>query len=235
MYLSIRDRIVGILVLEVLPHKPQTIYMLIIKFFSRSILAIIGILIVFQHTSCFKSGGTTFYDCPAFADPLYDEWFPYLKGQIIRYKNAAGFENTITIEMMEKTPTYKYYDGGGSCAPSVSVRTSLPTFSSIPFQIQYGKGTSFNNLYIGLKNIVINAGNIRDTGIVIQASSINRFNKSQFFPTYTLNGINYSNVQVISRDTISDKATDIYKVFIAKKIGILGYEEYPSLVLFSKQ
>ena len=209
--------------------------MLYMKFFTRIIFSIFELFILLQVVSCSKSGGTVFYDCPAFADPVYDQWFPYLQGQIIRFKNAGGLENSITIDRMDKTPDYKYYDGGGSCAPKVTVRSSQGNSSSIPFQLEYGKGAIYNSMYIELKTIVVNANGIKDTGLVITPSAFNRFNRTEFFSTYTLNGINYTNVQVITRDTFADKAVDIYKIIIAKKMGILAFEEFPSLGLWTKE
>jgi hypothetical protein len=191
--------------------------------------------VIFQVTSCFKSAGTTFYDCPAFSDPVYDDWFPYLRSQVIKYKNAAGLENTISIHQMEKSPDYKYYDGGGSCLPNVRVESSQTNSSSIPFLLEYRKGVVYSSVNIVLKTVSFDADNIKDTGLMHLPGTTRRFNKTQFLSVYNLNGKNYSNVQIITRDTGVDKATDIYKIVIAKKIGILAFEEYPSLTQWVKQ
>lgn len=78
---------------------------------------------------------------------------------------------------------------------------------------------------------MIRAKNLTDTGVTVFPI---KFSNTQYFDNITLNGTSYSNVQMITRDTITDKGADIYKVFIAKKIGLLAYEEFPSLALWIK-
>jgi hypothetical protein len=210
--------------------------MINVKFSRIKIIYIISLCMIFPGFFCSKKGGTVFYDCPAFRDSLYDQWFPYVKSQVLRFRNSTGIENTINLERVDKTPDYKYYvEGGGSCAPKVTVRSAGTIGFATGFLLEYSKGPNISGLSINLKSILITAREIKDTGIVLYQNTTTRFNMTRYFSTYALNGKSYSNVQIITRDTAADKTLDIYKVLIAKGTGILGYEEYPSLELWLKQ
>jgi hypothetical protein len=206
------------------------------KSFRRNLIIIPGLWMIIPCIFCGKHGGVEFYDCPAFQDSFYEQWFPYVKSQAIRFRTSNGVENTILVDRVDKTPDYKWYTpGGGSCNPKVTVRSSDLNSTSIPFLLEYSTADQANGLYIGLKGIVIYARNLKDTGINKLTGTIQRFDRFQFLSSFNINGKTYQNVQIISRDTVLDKADDIYKVIIAKQVGILAFEEYPSRVLWVKE
>lgn len=89
---------------------------------------------------------------------------------------------------------------------------------------------------IKLYGAYIFSSTVNDAGFVLAPTSFrNTLTVSKFFNSYTLNGNNYSNVQVIARDTMANHVNDIYKIILAKNQGIIGFEEYPSLALWVKE
>lgn len=203
---------------------------------NGSLIFILGLWMIIPGIFCTKSGGVEFHDCPAFQDNFYDQWFPYVPSQAIRFRTASGVENTILIDRVDKTPDYKYYTpGGGNCNPKVTVRSSDLNSTSIPFLLEYSTAAQANGLNISIKHTIIYAQNFKDTGINQLTGSNQRFNRFQFLSSFTINGKTYPNVQIISRDTMVDKASDIFKVIIAKQVGILSFEEYPTLLRWVKQ
>jgi hypothetical protein len=206
------------------------------KSFRRNLIFILGLWMIIPGIFCGKHGGVEIYDCPAFQDSFYDQWFPYANSQAIRFRTSRGVETTMLIDRVDKTPDYKYYTpGGGSCNPKVTIRSSDVNSSSIHFMLEYSLADQANNLNISLKTIVIQGQNIKDTGINQLTGASLRFNRFQFLSSFIINGKTYPNVQIISRDTVQDKADDIYKLIIAKQVGILAFEEYPSLERWLKQ
>ena len=67
-----------------------------------------------------------------------------------------------------------------------------------------------------LKATHLRAPAIKDTGLaIVNVNSIgssykSKFKASRFFATYAINGTNYSNVQVITRDTVKDHTNEIF-------------------------
>jgi hypothetical protein len=105
--------------------------------------------------------------------------------------------------------------------------------SAILFNVSYFPA---RGLRINLDTTILWAAAVRDTGIVgLQQDDRAKFNNSRFYPTFALNGMTYTNVQVITRDTATDHTKNIYKILLAEKIGILAFEEYPSRELWIKQ
>jgi len=51
-----------------------------------------------------------------------------------------------------------------------------------------------------------------------------------------IGGKSFSNVQLITKDTAAGyKNAGTYKIFLAKNVGIIAYENYPDLRLWIKQ
>ena len=73
---------------------------------------------------------------------------------------------------------------------------------------------------------------ISDTGIVFTTPQANY--QSQYFAVLTLNGKPYNNLQLIKRDSSGLKES-IYKVYIARDIGLVAYKYYPAEIVFMKK
>ncbi len=94
-------------------------------------------------------------------------------------------------------------------------------------------GATDKHLSLSINNFLVDGSGINDSGIVI--NSLNYPVKSAYFNSLTLNGKNFSNVQLIEKDTTGFKTPGLYKIWLAKNTGAIGYEEYPSLTRWVKQ
>jgi len=86
--------------------------------------------------------------------------------------------------------------------------------------------------FFQLYDFVAGGTGISDTGIVFTTPQVNH--QSQYFAVFTLNGKPYNNLQVLERDSTGLKES-IYKVYIARNIGLVAYEYYSVKIVFIKK
>jgi hypothetical protein len=152
-----------------------------------------------------------------------------------------GSERKLTLRSVEKstesTTTFPCDPSGPVVDPVLCPYVNMSSFFAGNTAIQFNLGYYPNGgLRMMLDTTFLWAKAVKDTGIVeLQQDYRAKFNKSQFYPSFALNGTTYANVQVITRDTAIDQTKNIYKILLAEKIGILCFEEYPSRELWVKQ
>src|SRR5438105_11545742 len=72
--------------------------------YPRLSICIVGISFILLHavfTFCSKK------KCPPFSNKYFDNWFPYHAGELIRFKNSTGSDNTITFQQIFKSQGYE--------------------------------------------------------------------------------------------------------------------------------
>jgi hypothetical protein len=199
---------------------------------AASIILFMGLQAVFSF--CGKK------TCFAFNNAYYDSWFPYKQKQSIVF--ASGSElDTLKITFVDRSKQEEISMGYGTskCSPRASSsggfnqRDSITAYSfSSDCYLEENATNPRGNLR--LKGFAISWQSIADTGITLSAYSSDDC-YSRFQESFTINGASYSNVQVITPNENGKSSSGISNVYIAKNMGIIGFEEYPSGLLWIKQ
>jgi hypothetical protein len=208
------------------------------------------VLLLVGNVSCKKKKCTsTTSACAAFSDNFFDNWFPYTVGQEIIFRSTAGGEKKISIQQRSKSvetkaSTFEYECDGPSPllltpvpiseeCPSASIASTPPTNNAIGFRIAYSPS---RELMLHVDTTILIATSLHDTGIVnIRGMGRSSASSSRFHPSYVSNGTSFNKVQVITRDTTFNRTKGVYKLVLAQTIGVIEYEEYPSLIAWRKQ
>ena len=198
-------------------------------------IALLCLLFIFLQASfsfCSKK------KCPAFSDKEFNAWFPYTQNETVYYKTINNDEDSINNFSVYKSSAAASSSGFNApqCEISASVQ-GFPADSLGPyFKINYiisGTANVNNSLQLNLNQFLVFGISINDSGIVIDRTMSQL--QTSYFPGIVLDGKNFLNVQSIQMDTASLAAAGIYKIWIAKNNGLIGYEEYPSLIRWIKQ
>jgi len=201
-------------------------------FFSFFILLSAAVLTLHSCTVC----SCKTVPCPAYANVSFDAWFPYDSGQVIEFKSTGGITDTITIGQIETTSAYDAQQGCYHSDNGCNTRKYI--YGSGKMTAEYFSSADWNgklvdkHCFFQLYDFVAAGSDISDTGIVFTTPPPNY--RSQYITALTLNGKTYNNLQVFERDSASLKE-NIYKVYIARDIGLLAYEYYPAKILFIKK
>ena len=170
--------------------------------------------------------------CPAFSDAYFDKWFPYTQGQSIYFTSSLSRKDTIAITHTNKSAAGSTYSGSSSCGMDASIYSNAPNPSSnAKLSITLSKYASGKTLNIYLYNFYVSGNDLTDQGVQLA----NTTTKAQYYPSLTINGRTYSNVEVIEKDTSSSKQVGIYKLWLAQQNGLVAYEHYPTLEQWVKQ
>jgi hypothetical protein len=167
--------------------------------------------------------------CPAFSDANFDAWFPYSHNQKLFFTSSLGAKDTLTIGTVEKSPD-TYTAVSLSCSSNASVRSvDLNSSSSNGFTINYLKfdNEPRNHLNLFLYDFLLADAWLKETDIV-PAPTL----KHQFLVNATINGKAFANVIEVMRDTAVKKDAGVYKIWLSKQTGLVGYERYPALERF---
>jgi hypothetical protein len=203
------------------------------------------LLLLVCNVSCKKTKKctSTISACAAFSDTFFDMWFPYSLGKEVVFLSSTGSEKKLSIRQQYKSversasayeydcdipsPELSLLPPSGQC-PNALIESTPPTDNTVGLRIAYSPS---RELMLYVDTTTLYATSLQDTGIVnLEQIGSSRFNSSRFYPSYVSNGTTYNNVQVITRDTAVDHTKGIYKLVLAQKVGILEYEEYPSLL-----
>lgn len=175
--------------------------------------------------------------CPPFSDAAFDSWFPHKQGQQLYFTSSLNRRDTLRIGTVEKSENYTTTTGlhGRPCAMTASI-TSIDTLNrNYKFSISYNKSNVESSLRLHLYDCYIAHLKLSDTSITAEPSYFNQFVSSRFFSTAVINGKVFNNVVAMQKDTTTIKSEGVYKMWVSKNNGLVGYERYPSFEQFSKQ
>jgi hypothetical protein len=181
--------------------------------------------------------------CPAFNDPEFMNWFPYAPDQKIVFRSNS-LTDTITIGQLTKSEGYEAnkgcYNSASGCntdyqAYSVEAGTSFHTkfyflyYGQKPFE----SSVTSKSITLRFYSFHCTASDVSSEGLQLRAGIYS----SQYYPSVTVAGNVFSNVQVIVKDTSNsiNKIAGPYRIYLAKNQGIVGYDEYPVLRTWVKQ
>jgi hypothetical protein len=178
--------------------------------------------------------------CDAFDEPDFDKWFPYQQGSNIILKNTVTTDTfSYTIDQVNISGTYEIRRGGISTAPPQNCLSSAyfasTNYNNNPFgvlRITYtvNNDNSIKSLNLDFNNGTWETGEVFDSSIAscnsCQTEFLTKITKQQNLVFD--NGVTYSNVIVLTSDTAINKFERAYKLFVAKNIGVIGCEMFPS-------
>lgn len=208
----------------------------ITQFFRRHPLLSTGITILIfvfvQAIFSFCSKKT----CPAFESKPFNNWFPYAKGQTLLFISNKGNQDTLKIVTRYSSAAYMYggiYSRPRECRPDGRI-VSQPLDNGLPFLLISAENVETLEVDLTIKQFRLLAVDLSDSGLVLTPESgLNH--TSAFLDRYVFEGRTYNNVQTITRDTSSVKNSGIYKIWLSKSNGIIGYEDYPTLERWARQ
>lgn len=198
--------------------------------YASLILFLIVVEVGFSFCSKKKCGG--------FVDASFDNWFPYKEGQVLYFASNNNNRDTfsgLTIYRSQPFETSGGYGNSGKCYSEASIDSKYISDKSLQINYYISGETGQSSLRLILKNYTASAISVQDSGLVFEKYFTTLQTKTTYYDTYNFNGTNYSKLQVIETDTTGSKTNAVYKVWLAKNVGIVGYESYPSLERWAKQ
>lgn len=196
-------------------------------------LAVFLVLVEVGFSYCSKK------KCGGFVDANFDNWFPYKEGQTLYFLSNRNDRDTFSGLTIDKSAPYETGGGysRGSCDMDVQIQNNQYV-SPNRFNLEYHKFlevTDVDYLILNFKDVQFYAMGINDSGLVAIKFSPSEKLKTTYYDTYNFNGTNYNKLQVVESDTATTKTNAVYKIWLAKNVGIVGYESYPSLERWAKQ
>lgn len=177
-------------------------------------------------------------NCPAFSDTNFDEWFPYKKGQQLIFKAGALNADTITIGEVNRSAAFTQGGsfGGSSACNSYVFINSAENISGQQYKMSVSGDIyqADKNFRLKLYDFILSDMATSDSGFVVNNFTTNNY-IFEHLRNSPFNGKIYTKLEVISNDTTLVKTNGIYKIWLASKIGIVAYEEYPSRIRWIKQ
>ncbi len=198
--------------------------------------------LVFIICLAYLSGCTTCstkkISCPAFDEPAFAKWFPYNDSSRMLYKNMNTADTfSYAVSMKNISGTYETSIGGmenanNTCNASAYFASS--NYNNSPsgaFSITYNINNqqSIKSLNLHFNNADWVAGEVFENSFGVSldyGGGVAKIDSAQnmLFD----NGITYQRVVILTNDTSFNKTDRAYKLFIAKNIGIIGCEMFPS-------
>jgi len=211
---------------------------------TRTSYILLGSLLSLLY-SCTKAnnGSIPAVTCPSFSDPVFAEWFPYIKDQVSVYKNSStGANDTISIATASTSGNYTEHAvnfTADSCTATATVvsKETVDTGGILKlFVYGYHSATGQDSVTFYFYGFAFTSGKIADTGLNVKnlSAKIN----SATYVNYNFQGKTYSKVQVITSNDTTGPSHDppwIYKVFIAENAGVIGYENFPQRQVWALQ
>jgi len=172
--------------------------------------------------------------CGAFNDTSFSQWFPYNAGdQMIFQSNSISDTFSLYVDPSAAFEVSQgCFGANGSCFASCHIYSN-ELYSSYDRKLQVSiYSPSPKNISLDLYQFNCQATDFADTGLVLMDST----SHSRYYPLMNIGGKSFSNVQLITKDTAAGyKNAGTYKIFLAKNVGIIAYENYPDLRLWIKQ
>ena len=203
--------------------------------FIASLLFIICFVYISGCTTC----STKKITCPAFNEPAFDKWFPYNDSSWVVYKNSVTADTfSYAVSMKSISGTYETTTGGylnANPACDASAYFASSNYNNSPFGtigISYtiNNWQSVKSLEVHFNNADWLAGEIFESSFNVSVNNGSGiFAKVDSAQNFLFdNGITYQQVVILTNDTVSNKVERAYKLFIAKNVGIIGCEMFPS-------
>jgi len=168
--------------------------------------------------------------CPDFSNAAYDSWFPYESNQALYFKTATGEPDTITIASTYRSDQHTTYGGAANCNSWANI-SSYVTNTTPRLYIYMNQYSDGNALSIQLNDFSITEARLSDDNITVTAIGDSSFLRS----SAVIAGKTFNNVVQLQKDTALIKTAGVYKVWIAKGAGLVGYENYPTLEQWAKE
>lgn len=196
-------------------------------------LAVFLILVEVGFSFCSKK------KCGGFADANFDNWFPYKEGQTLYFLSNKNDRDTFSGLTVTKSQPFETGGGysRGECSSNAEIRNGLytsPDYLNISYS-KFEESGSSNYLNFVIKNSGFIAFGLNDSGFVVNNYGSKPPIKTTYYDTYNFNGTNYNKLQIVETDTTASKTNAVYKIWLAKNVGIVGYESYPTLERWAKQ
>ena len=156
--------------------------------------------------------------CPTFSNINYDQWFPYATNQSFRFQSPSNSDSLKIIAVSKKS----------DCSDLAYITSDSSNLLSI-----HAYGSVGNDVTFKFRGIEILRGAIKDTGLVMNNDGQNQA-FLEYQNTVVLNGLTFQNAELIYVDTILNK-TDVFKIWLAKDKGIVGYQKRLGNELFVLQ
>jgi hypothetical protein len=210
------------------------------KVFMKVITGLWGLFILCSIGGCTVCS-TKQIPCGPFEDTVFFKWFSYQPG------SAGQFKNTVTNDTLgfvavyfDTSKAYEITVGGygrsseRSCDASANISAVFYNSSARYFDIHYNAfyyandSDKKNSLGIYFGTNYWYAGAITEE--TIAADSFNNKTAVTHYENILFeNGITYNRLITLTTDTVFKKENDmVYKLFVAKGHGIVGFETYPS-------
>lgn len=179
--------------------------------------------------------------CGAFDEPAFFKWFPYEESDTLVFKNTGKPENiSYVINRKAISEAYEATTGGfnnytRACNSSAEISTFnngninefLSVYYSVSKEFDNGPVTKFLSVYF--KGQYWPAGEINDNSIATSPGQLTDSIKLTTSSNIAFdNGVTYPYVVTVLKDTMTNKTERVYKLFIAKNSGIIGFEMFPS-------
>lgn len=172
--------------------------------------------------------------CPAFDDPSFTMWMPYNQNEELIFNSATAPNDTFKItdanvsDIFESSisanhPYCSAYASFSSRDSDSSSNSNFYIYYTLQ-QDQYTPSTE-KSISIKIKTGDFYSGGFSDTGLIHSGYDIYL---SHFYNTTTISNKIFNEVQEVFVDTTRRvfKLNEIYKLWIAKNKGIVGYEEF---------
>jgi hypothetical protein len=192
---------------------------------ARRLFVSIALFILIEGSFSFCSKTT----CPAFADAAFDSWFPYQVNQALFFTSATTEKDTITISSTYRSPEHKEYGRAINCNAWTSV-SSFVTATTPRFYITYNISPEGNSLSVQLNDFRVSEATLSEEQITVTDNSA----ISSMLSGVVIAGKTFGSVMQLQRDTTAIKSAGIYKMWFSKGIGLVGYEQYPTLEQWAK-
>ena len=176
--------------------------------------------------------------CPAFNEPAFAQWFPYQENSRLVFKNSITADTfSYTVSTLSFSAAFETTRGGFEnkdypCEASAYITSSNydnSSYGTLGINYTIVENTA-KELTLRFNNAAWKTGEIMDTGFVPSVNTGTAIITAVSSVQNLLfdNGINYQQIVVLTTDTVANKTDRAYKLFIAKNIGIIGCEMYPS-------
>jgi hypothetical protein len=195
------------------------------------------VLVIISACDCSRKT----WDCPGFDSPELSGWFPYGNTGLLVYQNNTGQRDSVHLNNLETTTPYTTTGTSRYCSAQRHLESTekMPN-GDLKMAVRLTKsensGNFTNSGLITLHNYMA----VEFQNVTATTLGTARFNYStpmtiQYFSTLNIGSRTFNDAAVASRDTVSDKSAGIYKLYIAKNQGVVGYEELPSRSLYVLQ